>query len=342
MKSFLILTSAASLAVLIAGCKPAKSPPAAKASGPPAKVITENDLSTIILKPEAEQRLGIATVPLEVKKVERSRPLGGELLLPLGRDDSANGKSIFSLLPSMTPAELVRVGEMQVDANGQVAATQVELDAAKVALERAQNLVAGSAGTQRGVDDARTRLQLAEAALQTARERRALLGAPLFDAIRTNVLWVRVSVYVGDLDQMNRAAPATVSNLGGSRNKSVRAARPVAVPFSPASAPATAELFYELDNADGKLRPGEKVSVAVPLQGETESSVVPAAAVLYDIHGGTWVYENTAPQAFTRRRVEIRYVNGNDAVLARGPKPGAKIVTAGAAELFGTEFGIGK
>ena len=342
MKSFLILTSAASLAVLIAGCKPANSPPAAKASGPPAKVITENDLSTIILKPEAEQRLGIATVPLEVKKVERSRPLGGELLLPLGRADGVNGKSIFSLLPSMTPAELVRVGEMQVDANGQVAATQVELDAAKVALERAQNLVAGSAGTQRGVDDARTRLQLAEAALQTARERRALLGAPLFDAIRTNVLWVRVSVYVGDLDQMNRAAPATVSSLGGSRNKSVRAARPVAVPYSPASAPATAELFYELDNADGKLRPGEKVSVAVPLQGETESSVVPAAAVLYDIHGGTWVYENTAPQAFTRRRVEIRYVNGNDAVLARGPKPGAKIVTAGAAELFGTEFGIGK
>ena len=348
MKSFLILTSAASLAVFIAGCKPANRPPATKASGPPAKVITENDLSTIVLKPEAEQRLGIATVALEVKKVERSRPLGGELLLPLGRTDSGTnasldfGKSIFSLLPSMTPAELVRVGEMQVDANGQVAATQVELDAAKVALERAQNLVAGSAGTQRGVDDARTRLQLAEAALQTARERRALLGAPLFAAIRTNVLWVRVSVYVGDLDQMNRAAPATVSSLGGSRNKSVRAARPVAVPFSPASAPATADLFYELDNADGKLRPGEKVSVAVPLQGETESLVVPAAAVLYDIHGGTWVYENTAPQAFTRRRVEVRYVNGNDAVLARGPKPGAKIVTAGAAELFGTEFGIGK
>lgn len=133
-----------------------------------------------------------------------------------------------------------------------------------------------------------------------------------------------------------------MSNLGGSRNEPTRAARPVAVPFSPASAPATAELFYELDNADGKLRPGEKVSVAVPLQGEAESSVVPAAAMLYDIHGGTWVYENTAPQTFTRRRVEVRFANGNDAVLARGPKPGSKIVTAGAAELFGTEFGIGK
>jgi multidrug efflux pump subunit AcrA (membrane-fusion protein) len=102
------------------------------------------------------------------------------------------------------------------------------------------------------------------------------------------------------------------------------------------------DLFYELDNADGKRRPGEKVSVRVPLQGETESSVVPASAVLYDIHGGTWVYENTAPQTFTRRRIEVRLVSDGDAILARGPAPGAKIVTAGAAELFGVEFGFGK
>ena len=102
------------------------------------------------------------------------------------------------------------------------------------------------------------------------------------------------------------------------------------------------ELFYEVENADSKLRPGEKVSVALPLEGETESSVVPAAAVLYDIHGGTWVYENTAPQTFIRRRVEVRFVNKGDAVLSRGPKPGIKVVTAGVAELFGTEFGIGK
>ena len=347
MKSFLILPTAAALAVFPAGCKPAPSAPAAKASAP-AKVVTENDLVTIILKPEAEQRLGIATVPLEVRKVERSRALGGELLLPLGRVDPATnsspaaGKSIFSLLPAMTPAELVRVGEMQVDADGQVAAAQVELDAAMVASERAQSLVANSAGTQRGVDEARTRVQLAEAARHTARARRALLGTPLFDAVRAPVLWVRVSVYAGDLNQIDRAAPAMAGSLGGARHEPARAARPVAVPFSPAAAPATVDLFYELDNADGQRRPGEKLSVAVPLLGEMESLVVPAAAVLYDIHGGTWVYENTAPQTFTRRRVEVRFVNRSGAVLARGPKPGAKIVTAGAAELFGTEFGIGK
>jgi hypothetical protein len=37
-----------------------------------------------------------------------------------------------------------------------------------------------------------------------------------------------------------------------------------------------------------------------------------------------------------------RFVSGPDAVLADGLKPGAGIVTDGAAELFGTEFGFGK
>jgi hypothetical protein len=53
-----------------------------------------------------------------MKKVARSRTLGGELLLPLVRAESSNAspasaKSIYSLLPSMTPTELVRVAEMQ-------------------------------------------------------------------------------------------------------------------------------------------------------------------------------------------------------------------------------------
>jgi hypothetical protein len=38
----------------------------------------------------------------------------------------------------------------------------------------------------------------------------------------------------------------------------------------------------------------------------------------------------------------VRAVVGKDAVLESGPAPGAKVVTVGVAELFGTEFGVGK
>lgn len=341
------LFCAAALAVAVAGCKPGTTETKAS-STPPAKVITENDLVSIVLTPQAEQRLGIATVPVEMKKVGRSRSLGGEVLLPLGRVVGASNaapnssKSVYSLLPAMTPTELVRVAEMQVDADGQVAAAQVQLEAAKVALTRAEGLMANKSGTQRAVDEARAQAQLAEAALRTARERRALLGAPLFDAVRQDVLWVRVPVYAGDLDQIDRAASAGVSSLGNVTNKFQRTARPVTAPFLAGAAPATVDLFYELENADGKLRPGQKVTVTIPLQGEVEGLVVPKAALLHDIHGGAWVYENTAPHTFVRRRIEVRYVNDAGAVLARGPKAGTKVVTNGAMELFGTEFGIGK
>jgi len=37
--------------------------------------------------------------------------------------------------------------------------------------------------------------------------------------------------------------------------------------------------------------------------------------------------------------VELKHVVESLAVLARGPAPGTKVVAAGAAELFGTEFG---
>lgn len=349
MNALPYLFCATALGISVIGCKPGKSQaPATSSATPPAKIITENDLASIVLSAEAEQRLGITTAAIVMQKVVRSRTLGGELLLPLGRVTSSSNavptssKSVYSLLPAMTPTELVRVAEMQVDADGQVAAAQVQLDGARVALTRAENLVASKAGTQRAVDEALTQVQLAEAAQQTARERRALLGASLFDAVRKDVLWVRVPVYAGDLDRINGSAPASVGSLGHGTNALRRAARPVAGPFSSAAASATVDLFYELDNADGTLRPGQKVTVAVPLAGEAESAVVPAAAVLYDIHGGAWVYENTAPRTFTRRRIEVRYVSDAGAVLARGPRPGVKVVTAGAAELFGTEFGIGK
>ena len=70
--------------------------------------------------------------------------------------------------------------------------------------------------------------------------------------------------------------------------------------------------------------------------------VVPTSAVLYDIHGGAWIYVTSAPHEYRRQRVEILQTDGPKVLLARGPMPGAKVVAAGAAELFGTEFGAGK
>jgi multidrug efflux pump subunit AcrA (membrane-fusion protein) len=101
------------------------------------------------------------------------------------------------------------------------------------------------------------------------------------------------------------------------------------------------DVYYELDNDDGKLYPGQKLAVTVPLRGQLKSLIVPSGAILYDIHGGAWVYEQTDAHVYARRRISVEYVAGETAVLAAGLEPGSKVVTDGAAELFGTEFGVG-
>jgi len=76
--------------------------------------------------------------------------------------------------------------------------------------------------------------------------------------------------------------------------------------------------------------------------GDNENRVIPASALVQDYHGGSWVYENPSAQTYVRRRVDVRYVVDSWAVLGPGPDAGAKVVTAGAMELFGTEFGFAK
>jgi membrane fusion protein, heavy metal efflux system len=106
--------------------------------------------------------------------------------------------------------------------------------------------------------------------------------------------------------------------------------------------PATVDLFYELPNPDGRFRPGERVEVVLPLAGETQSLVVPRAAILRDIHGVAWVYTNSAEHTFERHRVEVHFTTKELSILSRGPAAGTLVVVDGAAELFGTEFGAGK
>jgi hypothetical protein len=48
------------------------------------------------------------------------------------------------------------------------------------------------------------------------------------------------------------------------------------------------------------------------------------------------------PRVYERRRVEVDRVEGDVAVLARGPAIGTKVATTGSSELFGAETGTGK
>lgn len=65
--------------------------------------------------------------------------------------------------------------------------------------------------------------------------------------------------------------------------------------------------------------------------------VIPYASILYEANGNTWVYVNVAPLVYVRQAIVIDSINGDDAILSKGPDSGSTVVTVGAAELYGSE-----
>ena len=135
-------------------------------------------------------------------------------------------------------------------------------------------------------------------------------------------LLVRAPVYVGEAKGIDLKAGAIAGELSGragaaagSEEPRVLKARPVDALPSADPETASVDLHFELENPGAVFRPGEKVGVSLRFldearsaSAEGESLSLPWAAVLHDIQGGTWVYENTGPRVFVRRRVEVHRV----------------------------------
>jgi hypothetical protein len=75
------------------------------------------------------------------------------------------------------------------------------------------------------------------------------------------------------------------------------------------------------------------------VEGPGVVAAAPYGSLVYDPRGGTWVY--TVPQArtFVRQAVIVASIEGQVAYLTAGPPAGTEVVSVGAAELLGTEFG---
>ncbi len=307
--------------------------------------------------------------------VQVSAPLAGSLKaeegLPSVGSRIGDGQTLFRIDPLLSVARNLRP-----DAEAELKAADARLEAAKARLERASRLLRDRVGSERAVEDAqeaeRVAATLREAAeakleqivstplqsdvdvvvaspvagvlrqLHVGHGQIVAQGAPLFEVAKLDPLWVRVPVYSGDMALLKQGSNATVRALNASPTAKGRMARPVQAPPSADPRASTSDLFFQLDNSEHRLRPGERVSVSIPMRGEGECLQAPWKSILYDIHGGAWVYKQVEPLVYTRQRVIVTRVSGDIACLAEEVAPGIEVVTDGAAELFGTEFGGGK
>lgn len=104
------------------------------------------------------------------------------------------------------------------------------------------------------------------------------------------------------------------------------------------------EMYYVVDRTNSNLAPGQRVFVEVPqAKNGMVQKVIPYAALIYDVEGGTWVYvKEPNVLSFVRQSVTVDYILGDLAYLVEGPEVGTQVVTMGAAELYGVETGVSK
>jgi hypothetical protein len=317
------------LVLVLAACQDSPR----KFSSPPAHaelIAHESELLKLTLTPRAQQRLGLVVQPAGGGSARQVRQVTGEIVVP---PTAAGG------VPTNSLTNLAQVGSQQAVADGEVARTEAQARLARIALTRAEALVREEAGSIRARDEAAAALAAAQAALGAARQQRRLLGPSVAALGDQSVLWVRASVFASDVGAVVRGAEAMVRPLGVQGREQARGVRPVQAPPSADSAAGTVDLYYALGNRDRGFRVGQRVAVELPLAGRTAGLSVPSSAIVRDIYGGEWVYRMTGKDTFVRQRIEVASETGGQALLARGLEPGAQVVTVGAAELFGTEFG---
>lgn len=316
------------LAVALAGC----SKPTASAAPPPAKaepIAHESELLKLTLTPEAVARLGLATAPVEGgAATAEMRTVPGEIVAA-----AAPGG-----LPIAAATDFGALAAQQARSDADLARADADLRLALANLRRASELVQAEAGSVRARDEATAQVSAARAARRVAAEQRRLLGPAVARLGTGGALWVRAQAFAADLGRLDRDSAARVRPVDGGN---AFTAGPVRGPATAAPGAASVDLYYALAAPAG-FRLGQRVLVDLPIAGRATPAVglsIPVAAILTDVNGGEWVYVETGARAYERRRVEVARIEGGRAILARGLAPGLHVVTAGAAELFGTEFG---
>lgn len=319
--------------------------------------------------------LGGDVVPSSGRSMMLVAPVAGRLVPMTGSalavgQTVRRGDPLFRLTPVATVDR-----DLKATAGRAVSIAASRLEAMELRLSRAEKLFADGAGSARAVEEAKADRDTAKAELDAAKSRTGILesapldsdvavtlrapedgvvrvvsalpasmvpaGAPLVEIVGTTALWVKVNVFVGEMRSVRLGASARVRPLTAKPASTDPEALPVAGP--PTADPTTSsfDIYYALPK-DADFRPGERVTVTVPYGGEAPAIHVPESAVVRDVSGTAWVYVTASDHGFERRRVEVDGVDEQGIRVASGLPAGTQVVTTGASELFGTEFGTGK
>lgn len=289
--------------------------------------------TTIMVQPERQKQVGVATVVLTNSTVERTIRAPAAFEADPGR--------IRKIAPRFGGyiEELFVTAPGTAVTNGQPLARVFSTDAQSA---RAELALAVRSGATDLVTAIRGRLEAIGLDASSDGTAHVILRAP-FDAVATEIpartgqafqpgeslmeltdlsrLWVRASLFPADQRFISIGQHAIVESAAGPLISA-----PVTA-FFPAIDPEsrTVQVRLEVANPDGALRPGQW-AVAEFDHDLGDHLTVPASAVI-DTGTRLVAFVQTAPDTFEPRAVEVTDRGGDDWIVSSGLKAGERVVT---------------
>ena len=314
---------------------------------------------------------GAVTAPISglLKALPQGAPKSGEKV--------TKGQKMFMLLPFLTMNARNTTTTSQIDAKTQTDNAAIQMHAAKIALDLAKRLFADGVGAKRTIVEAQATYETAKEMHNAAQSRQIILedllvegtaepititapidgvlrnvinaqgqnvpaGAVLFELGDISSAWVRVTLPMADLDDVDLLKQAHIGGLSAHASQPMQPAFPVQA--QPLANPLTytMDVLYMLHDSTERVIAGNRVGVLIPAKQSSKNLTIPTSAVIVDALGGSWIYEKIAPFTYARKRVVVRYVSGDESIVESGLEVGTSVVTIGAQALFGAETGTMK
>lgn len=251
-----------------------------------------------------------------------------------------------------------------------VSAAQAELDAARSALARAERLVADQAAPAKTVEEARTRVQVAEARVSGTKGRLAQFdagasgggggrvfqirspidgtlvavdvgsgesveeGQSIFRVVDLAKVWLVANVFEPDLPRIEGARAAWFTIEGYPQAFTIDDSNGKLVTIGRVIDPKTrtTPVIFEVDNAAGHLRIGNFAKAVIATGAPKKGLAVPESAIVEDA-GKSIVFVMVEGEAFERRPVRLGIRSNGWVEVLEGVAAGDHVVTKGAYEI---------
>jgi hypothetical protein len=354
-----LLAVLSTLSLAAAAPEPGGTGKAVKSPALTLEPIPGTSVKRVILSAKAAERLGIETRKVSEEAIIRRQVVGGLVIAALDKQPESKppaGTLGWSAQPAPTPqpgASIAPMGPARVPspptpmAGGGFAG----FGQAAPALEPAW--AKDASGTRAAPASQPTTITAVPAATApgaraSARQpggfERVVAGpasqAPAAPAlVETDEAWVLVTLSQAEWERLAKDKPARIMSLGTRDKTADISARPSGMAPREDAKRSMLSVYYVVPNKDHGLTLNKRMRVELQLAGnEEKQKVVPYAAVYYDSKGAPWIYVNTKPLVFERRRVTVDRIVGGLAVVSDGPEIGTPVVTVGAALLYGAEI----